>query len=124
MKTRTHFTHRIDLLNAVGETPEHLASVEDSKDYGAKQSRGGRGRRLFCGEKGGSFRTAAGCEWSNEQTTDCGVDRCQSLPSTIPSTSANAPKRRAPLPMLRDEIAKNTMSVLNMWNQLFTDQGW
>ena len=29
MKTRTHFTHRIELLNAVGETQEHLASVED-----------------------------------------------------------------------------------------------
>ena len=29
MKTRTHFAHRIELLNAVGEIQEHLAGVED-----------------------------------------------------------------------------------------------
>ena len=29
MKTRTHFAHRIELLNAAGEIQEHLAGVED-----------------------------------------------------------------------------------------------
>ena len=29
MKTRTHFAHRIELLNAVGEIQEHLAGMED-----------------------------------------------------------------------------------------------
>jgi hypothetical protein len=29
MKTRTHFTHRIELLDAAGEVEEHLAGVED-----------------------------------------------------------------------------------------------
>jgi hypothetical protein len=29
MKTRTHFAHRIDMLDAVGEVQEHLAGVED-----------------------------------------------------------------------------------------------
>jgi hypothetical protein len=30
MKTRTHFGHRIDMLDREGEFVEHLASVEDS----------------------------------------------------------------------------------------------
>jgi hypothetical protein len=30
MKTRTHFGHRIDLLDREGEIVEHLAGVEDS----------------------------------------------------------------------------------------------
>jgi hypothetical protein len=29
MKTRTHFAHRIDMLDAAGEIQEHLAGVED-----------------------------------------------------------------------------------------------
>lgn len=29
MKTRTHFGHRIDMLDAAGEIREHVASVED-----------------------------------------------------------------------------------------------
>jgi hypothetical protein len=29
MKTRTHFAHRIDMLDAAGELQEHLAGVED-----------------------------------------------------------------------------------------------
>jgi len=29
MKTRTHFAHRIDMLDATGEIQEHLAGVED-----------------------------------------------------------------------------------------------
>lgn len=29
MKIRTHFAHRIDLLDAAGEIQEHLAGVED-----------------------------------------------------------------------------------------------
>jgi len=29
MKTRTHFAHRIDMLDAPGEIQEHLAGVED-----------------------------------------------------------------------------------------------
>jgi hypothetical protein len=29
MKTRTHFVHRIDMLDAAGEIQEHLAGVED-----------------------------------------------------------------------------------------------
>jgi hypothetical protein len=29
MKTRTHFTHRIDMLDAAGKIQEHLAGVED-----------------------------------------------------------------------------------------------
>ncbi len=29
MKTRTYFTHRIDLLDKAGEIVEHLAGVED-----------------------------------------------------------------------------------------------
>jgi hypothetical protein len=29
MKTRTHFAHRIDMLDAAGEVQEHLAGVED-----------------------------------------------------------------------------------------------
>jgi hypothetical protein len=29
MKTRTHFAHRIDMLDAAGEIKEHLAGVED-----------------------------------------------------------------------------------------------
>ena len=29
MKTRTHFTHRIDMLDAAGEIQEHLAGAED-----------------------------------------------------------------------------------------------
>jgi hypothetical protein len=29
MKTRTHFAHRIDMLDAAGEIHEHLAGVED-----------------------------------------------------------------------------------------------
>ncbi len=29
IKTRTHFTHRIDMLDAAGEIQEHLAGVED-----------------------------------------------------------------------------------------------
>ena len=29
MKTRTHFAHRIDILDAAGEIQEHLAGVED-----------------------------------------------------------------------------------------------
>jgi hypothetical protein len=28
MKTRTHFAHRIDMLDAAGEIQEHLAGVE------------------------------------------------------------------------------------------------
>jgi hypothetical protein len=30
MKTRTHFGHRIDMLDREGEIVEHLAGVEDS----------------------------------------------------------------------------------------------
>jgi hypothetical protein len=30
VKTRTHFGHRIDMLDREGETIEHLAGVEDS----------------------------------------------------------------------------------------------
>jgi hypothetical protein len=30
MKTRTHFGHRIDMLDREGEFVEHLAGVEDS----------------------------------------------------------------------------------------------
>jgi hypothetical protein len=29
MKTRTHFAHRIDMLDPAGEVQEHLAGVED-----------------------------------------------------------------------------------------------
>jgi hypothetical protein len=29
MKTRTHFAHSIDMLDAAGEIQEHLAGVED-----------------------------------------------------------------------------------------------
>jgi hypothetical protein len=29
MKTRTHFAHRIDMLDAAGEIQEHLAGVGD-----------------------------------------------------------------------------------------------
>jgi hypothetical protein len=29
VKTRTHFAHSIDMLDAAGEIPEHLAGVED-----------------------------------------------------------------------------------------------
>jgi len=29
LKTRTHFAHRIDMLDAAGEIQEHLAGVED-----------------------------------------------------------------------------------------------
>jgi hypothetical protein len=29
MKTRTHFAHRIDMLDAGGEIQEHLAGVEE-----------------------------------------------------------------------------------------------
>ena len=29
MKTRTHFAHRVDMLDAAGEIQEHLAGVED-----------------------------------------------------------------------------------------------
>jgi hypothetical protein len=29
MKTRTHFAHRIDMLDSAGEVQEHLAGVED-----------------------------------------------------------------------------------------------
>jgi hypothetical protein len=29
MKTRTHFAHRIDMLDAAGEIQEHFAGVED-----------------------------------------------------------------------------------------------
>jgi hypothetical protein len=29
MKTRTHFAHRIDMLDAAGEIQGHLAGVED-----------------------------------------------------------------------------------------------
>jgi hypothetical protein len=29
MKTRTHFAHRIEMLDAAGEVQEHLAGVED-----------------------------------------------------------------------------------------------
>jgi hypothetical protein len=29
MKTRTHFAHRIEMLDAAGEIQEHLADVED-----------------------------------------------------------------------------------------------
>jgi hypothetical protein len=29
MKTRTHFAHRIDMLDAAGELLEHLAGVDD-----------------------------------------------------------------------------------------------
>jgi hypothetical protein len=29
MKTRTHFAHRIDMLDAAGELIEHLAGAED-----------------------------------------------------------------------------------------------
>jgi hypothetical protein len=29
MKTRMHFAHRIELLNAAGQIQEHLAGVED-----------------------------------------------------------------------------------------------
>jgi hypothetical protein len=28
MKTRTHFAHRVDMLDAAGEIQEHLAGVE------------------------------------------------------------------------------------------------
>jgi hypothetical protein len=43
-ETRTHFAHRIDLLDATGEIQEHLAGVEDSywpRRYGARQSHDG-----------------------------------------------------------------------------------
>lgn len=29
IKTRTHFAHRIEMLDAAGEVKEHLAGVED-----------------------------------------------------------------------------------------------
>jgi hypothetical protein len=29
MKTRTHFAHRIDMLDGAGEIQDHLAGVED-----------------------------------------------------------------------------------------------
>ena len=34
MKTRTHFGHRIDMLDREGEIIEHLAGVEDSLGQG------------------------------------------------------------------------------------------
>jgi len=49
VKTRTHFAHRIDMLDAAGEVQEHLAGVEDyilAEPYGGKRSRGGRKRSL------------------------------------------------------------------------------
>jgi len=40
MKTRTHFAHSIDMLDAAGEIQEHLAGVEVTcwlKPYGVRQ---------------------------------------------------------------------------------------
>jgi hypothetical protein len=59
----THFAHRIDMLDAVGEIQEHLAGVEDyilAEAGGVKQSRGGRVRPSFCAKARGLFMTAAG----------------------------------------------------------------
>jgi hypothetical protein len=68
MKSRTHFAHRIDMLDAAGEIQEHLAGVEDyilattywPKHYGARQSRGGRAQPSFCGRARELFRIAGG----------------------------------------------------------------
>ena len=66
MKTRTHFAHRVDMLDAAGEEiQEHLAGAEDYmlKLYGARPSRRGRRRPSFYGKKRESCMSAAGREW-------------------------------------------------------------
>jgi hypothetical protein len=62
-ETRTHFAHRIDLLDATGEIQEHLAGVEDSywpRRYGARQSHDGPMRPSSYAKAPQSFMTAAG----------------------------------------------------------------
>jgi hypothetical protein len=44
MKTRTHFAHRIDMLDAAGEIQEHLAGIE-AADAARPRRRGDRVKR-------------------------------------------------------------------------------
>jgi hypothetical protein len=46
MKTRTHFAHRIEMLDAAGEVQEHLAGVEDYLPTGAQAAAKERGLSL------------------------------------------------------------------------------
>jgi hypothetical protein len=63
MKTRTHFAHSIDMLDAAGEIQEHLAGVEDyllaEAVWREAIARGGRRRPLFCARARESCMTAA-----------------------------------------------------------------
>jgi hypothetical protein len=67
MKTRTHFAHRIDMLDAAGEVQEHLAGVEDcmlaEAVWRARQSPAGRKHISSFAKARESFATAAGPEW-------------------------------------------------------------
>jgi hypothetical protein len=66
MKTRTHFGHRIDMLDREGEIVEHLAGVEDSYlSMQPTRRRLGAGRKWqsSLGKAPGSFATAASRDW-------------------------------------------------------------
>jgi hypothetical protein len=66
MKTRTHFSHRIDMLDDDGEILEHLAGVEDYTSPWRPmkpQSSGGRKQPSCYANPQGSFTTAAGRDW-------------------------------------------------------------
>ena len=66
MKTRTHFAHRIDMLDAAGEVQEHLAGVEDyilAEAAWREAIARWRARPSFCAKARESFMTAAGREW-------------------------------------------------------------
>ena len=54
MKTRTHFAHTIDMLDAAGEIQEHLAGVEDY----LRRSRMARGNSAMAES---DHHSAAGC---------------------------------------------------------------
>jgi hypothetical protein len=68
MKTRTHFAHRIDMLDAAGEIQEHLTGVEDYLLAEAVLAQSNlplaeSTHRSFAKARE-SFMTAAGCEWA------------------------------------------------------------
>ena len=66
MKSRTHFGHRIDMLDREGELVEHLAGVEDSlladANYEAALRRWPK-VASSSGKAPGSFATAASRDW-------------------------------------------------------------
>jgi hypothetical protein len=66
MKTRTHFTHRIDMLDTSDEIAEHLAGIEDYELAEATwQAAVARWPKLssFCAKGRGSSAIAGGRAW-------------------------------------------------------------